>query len=434
MAMRLDGSIATAVLLLCAVAVWLRSGAGLPDASSRLAAGAHRTRGLRALAPALVPLAAAGCCWYTLLRSPRGLHDDEAYLCAFRAVSAARSAYDDCPRYLYPPLLAQIGAAGLALGSERAVMFALRGANLLAAVWCIVLSLARSGLGELPRAWLGAALLLWSPSLQEALHVGNISPLVSAFALWGLLSWQSRPVAAGCALGLSIALKPLALAALPLLALHRALTQPPRNSALMQQAGATTQPSRNSALTQPQLLAAGATMLTFGVLSWPGRHELLRLLQQNIVHAEALHDVSLQRVAYLLGLAPRPGFVFVLVTASALLLLRRRPLSAAGFAYVSAAAALASQPVLWCHSLILAYPVGVAALSRALREPREPPTEKPHRIAKLTALTLACLCVAHSDLFGDLGELTATQPIVAMLAALPLGCAVVLTCYACGAE
>jgi hypothetical protein len=380
--------------------------------------GAHIfMRQLRTTLPLLLPLLAAGVVYTHLVLSPRGLPDDEAYLCAIRAVAQGNSPYR-CPRYLYPPLLAQLGAALTAFSSDHAVMVLLRALNLLAAVWIAHFSLVPLALSAWRRAGASALLLVWSPSLREALYVGNLSPLVSMLVLWALARWPTRPLSAGAVLGFSIALKPVGALVLLLLALHR----PDR--AQPQAAGAA---AARRFLT-PQLKAAAAGILTAALALLAGASQLAELAQQGFRHLEALHNVSLLRAAWLLGFALAPTWLFGAVGVAAIVYLRRTPLTAARLSHLCCAAALLALPVVWCHTLILAYPLLVAALARALREaPATPAGSAP--VLRLLGVCVAMLCVAQSDLFGDLGELT-SHAVAALLALLPLCLCAVLAHYA----
>jgi hypothetical protein len=327
---------------------------------------------------------------------PRELADDSAYLCAMREVAQGHSPYL-CSRYLYPPVLAQLTTASAAVISETSTLSLLRALSLIAGVWIIDFSLRAWALSPWARAGLCSLLLVWSPSLREALGVGNISPLVSALGIWALSRWTTRPVLAGLALGASVALKPVTLVAVVALLGHR--------------------PTATSRLA-PQLKAAGFAVATLGLALWPGRHLLGELTRQPFVHSDAVHDVSLQRCAALLGV-PLPAPLMLACVCAAALLYVRRGVTETTLLHVSCVATLIAQPVLWCHTLILAYPLFAGALHRALRG---------SRLSVLVGVALSVTCLASSDVFGDLSELV-PRWLAVVLACTPTSLLLGLLCY-----
>jgi len=70
------------------------------------------------------------------------------------------------------------------------------------------------------RPWLWPAVYLLNPvTVMLSAYHGNVDPLMAAAMLWALaLRWNGRPAMSGFALGLSLAMKPTALLALPPLA------------------------------------------------------------------------------------------------------------------------------------------------------------------------------------------------------------------------
>jgi hypothetical protein len=308
---------------------------------------------------------------------------------------------------LYPPLLAQLEAAAARYVPEHAVQVAVRAANVVAGVWILEYTLSFLPLSPWATTFASVVLLLWSPGLKDALYCGNVSPLVIALLLWGLRRWPERPIAAGVTLGASLAIKPLGVLAWLLLCCHRPRAGQPASL---------------------QLTASGVAALSAGLLSLPGASLLPLLARQPFRHPEAVHDASAGRLAHLLGASVPPLAMFAIVAVVAIAYVRRVRLSPTALSHVCCAAALISQPVIWAHTMLLAYPLLAAALAKMLASATREP-EGSARTVRLLCVCLAVLCVVQSELFGDLGEFT-NRPLAALLAAVPLTLVVLLARYA----
>jgi hypothetical protein len=358
----------------------------------------------------ILPLAAAVSIYHHFLAFPRELPDEAQYTCAGRAVSRGESPYV-CERYFYPPLLAQLEAAATAHVPQLYASELLRALELLGAVWIVAFSTARLPAPPWARAALGVLVVAWSKGVDDSLRYGNISPIIVALTLWALSRWPHKPLRAGLALGVGVALKPMAPLAVLLLAVHR---------------------PRAPARARRQLMAAGAAAITAGVLTWPGRAQLPGLLQQGFRQQASTHNVSCQRLAQLLGVSLPPLWVAGAVAIAAVIYARRRELSAAALLDVACAAALLAQPVIWPHTLLLAYPLLAAAAARVLRDTPPPGPESP-RMPMLLGTSWAALCVLHSEMFGDLGQYS-PRLIAALLTVVPLALVLALARYAHAGE
>jgi hypothetical protein len=270
--------------------------------------------------------------------------DEQPYACAFQAMGAGLDPYL-CDRFLYPPPMAALGGWLLRIVPLPMLFSLLRTANAVGLGWLAATSaahIARPGLGR----WAAAAILvLLAPGSEEALQVGNVSPLVVALMWSALGRWPRQPALAGAMLGASIIIKPIALAALPLLALAP-------------------WPERRAA---SRACSAYAGAVVLGAhLPW------LPLLPSMLAHAPrhegAICNVSSQRVAHLLGL-PSPPQTMVLLAATiavGALLWRARP-SAARASNAIVVACLLSLPVVWNHTYVAAWPIASAAVGDAWR-------------------------------------------------------------------
>lgn len=360
---------------------------------------------LERVAQQLPPLIAAVCCYGGAIVFSGPLPDDVAYLCAARAVANGNSPYA-CNRYIYPPLLAELEAAASHVVSEQTVQSGLRALNVAASLWLVLFALSHWTDDRWRRALAAAVLLWWSPNIADALCHGNLGPLVCALLIWSLSRWNLQPVAAGLALGLSLALKPLGPAAWLLIAAHRP----------------------ESGRGVPQLKAAAIAALTAAVLCLPGREWLPELAAHTQSYPEALHNVSLQRVAHFLGLSIAPPWQILLVCVSALIYARRAPRSPATLMHLGCASVLLAQPIVWSHTLLLIYPALAAAIGRATSADS---ATKQARWLRISYVCLGCVCVVEAEMFGDLAHVIA-RPIAAAVAAVPLGLVLALACYGSG--
>ena len=380
-----------------------------PRDSSEPRSAAHTTNWtmLQRVAQPLLPLIAAGWCYGGTIAFGRQLLDDAAYLCAARAVAAGNSPYL-CERYIYPPLLAQLEATAWHFLSVQTVQSGLRALTVAASVWLAVLAVSLWTDDRWRRALAAAVLVWWSPNFADALCHGNLGPLVCALLIWSLSRWHLQPMAAGLALGLSLALKPLGPAAWLMLAAHRPAT------------------GRRA----PQLKAAVVAALTAAALSWPGREWLPQLAAHVQRYPEALHNLSLQRVTHLLGFSIALHWQILLACAITLIYVRRTPRSPTALMHLSCASVLLAQPIVWSHTLLLIYPTLGSAIGRAARTPSA--TQQAHFL-RILYVCLGCVCVVESEMFGDLAFVIA-QPVAAAVAVIPLGLVLVLSRYAAGSQ
>ena len=292
---------------------------------------------------------------WSFLRSPAPLGDEVVYLKAFHATLAGNSPYD-VEGFFYPLAFARAGAWLVAALGDGGTLTVMRGANLLGlglAFW-----VATAWLSMTVRArWLVAAAgLCLSPAVYAGLDLGNVSFFIVGLTLAALLTWPRRPRAAGIMLGLGVALKPIAVAAIPLLAVHRPRDQFARDG-------------------HRQLLSAAAAAVTAGILLLPisGLREMLRQEMLELAYARSF---SLQRLLALFGVDLPQIALTATVIALAILGARRWPMSSVQLLCFTVAAISLATPLVWNHTLIVALPVqGLAvalAWHRYTANPREP--------------------------------------------------------------
>jgi len=289
-------------------------------------------------------------------------------------VSEGRSPYQE-PGFLYAPPFSTAGAVLQGVLGERRLLLFLRHLNLAgacAAVWVSVLILRWPLAVRLLAAGVTVGL---SPLVGNGLFLGNISLLVSALTLAGLQAAERRPVAAGVLLGSGLALKPLALPALALLALSR----PP----------AGTGRARRVAALAGLVAAAGWLLL--------GLQHLAEMRSRAGGMPRPAHNVSLARALYCFGLEPPPAVLFGLVVAVGAAYVARRRLAGPELTVVAATVSLLALPIIWPHTFVLTYPVQARALERGVESLRAARADElPLRIGGL-ALVLAAILSLHGS-------------------------------------
>lgn len=274
------------------------------------------------------------------IADPEPLWDELDYFRGFHSVARGDTPYAD-PAFLYPPVVAIVGAWGSERFGEGAVLVAIRGANLLGiatALWC---SLAWLGRGWRWRVVGAAAIACLAPPIRLGILWGNLNLAVAGMVILGLLLWPKRPLIAGLLLGLSIAIKPLAPVAVLALLCHRPVDGGRRH-----------------------WVAGGLALALSGVLilGFPHLEEMLARTSGDLVSG----TVSLHRFPYLLGFDLSPFWLFSLVALATVWWVRRLPaMGPAHLLCFATTAALASSPLVWVHTLLLALPLQVLAVQLA---------------------------------------------------------------------
>ncbi len=277
---------------------------------------------------------------YPFLTSPSALGDEGLYLQAFEVCRAGGTPYD-VDGFFYPQVFARAGAWLLGAIGTGGTLAALRAANLCGLALAFWLATAWLP-APIIRRWLAAAALLClSPAVHAGLDLGNVSFFIVGLTLAALFAWPRRPLSAGALLGAGLALKPIAAAAIPILAIHR----PPW-------------PGRR------HLLAAATAAVTAIALLLP-ISGLRELLGQQMVPLAYARSFSLERLLALLGTEVDQVVLSAIVTALALAAARWRPTSSVRLLCLTVAAISLVTPLVWNHTLIVALPVQALALALA---------------------------------------------------------------------
>lgn len=269
--------------------------------------------------------------------------DEQTYLDAFERAARGASPFDD-PDYLYPQVFAITGGWVHAAVGESATMVLLRAAVLGGAALLVWLAVAAWPETPTHRLLLAIVLLALSPGFKLGFQVANLSSAIIALILLGLFAWPRRPVGAGLALGLATGLKPMAPPALAALAAVRGSSRPGRSRLAVGVAGA---------------VAAALIVLP---------PNLGELLSRDLPMYQSLRVASWARVFETVGMPISAAVVMVGITVATFVATavasRRVRLTAFEILAIGVAASCLAQPAAWSHTLLLALPVQVAALTR----------------------------------------------------------------------
>jgi len=320
---------------------------------------------------------------------------------AFAHAAHGESPYAE-PGFYYPVPFAVFGAKAFQALGERNFFLLLRHANLFGA--CIVAWLAVSAAGWRRAVQWGLAALVvaFAFPVRNALGLGNVSLIAIAITLAALALVPELPIAAGILLGAGLAFKPLAMAAVPLLAV---VGWKGSRGALRAALVATA--------------TAGGLLLAFG-----GRFAL-EIWQRSEVAPTPNHDLSLGRLLRGFGLPVEGRWLFFAVVAVAALALARRRLPPREEQAAILAGTLWSLPIVWAHTLLLTLPVQALALERALT----PSAADRRRRWAVAALVGAALFSLNAHTGSDAAPEGWPAPVLALLGFEPLACVLVLLLF-----
>ncbi|HVS13621.1 MAG TPA: hypothetical protein VMV46_06845 [Thermoanaerobaculia bacterium] len=338
-------------------------------------------QGARSHLVALLVLAIATLLLYhrTALH-PRPVTDESIYAEAAAAVAGGESPYR-VPGYYYPAAFAFAWAGTDAvLGPVPSFAF-WRFLNFAAAVALAWLAGLYVPAGLSLRGRLAVAIpLLAAPGMALGLRHGNVSILTAVLVTGGVLLAGRWWLLAGLLLGSSVAIKPLALPALVVLAAPRRHAERDFGAGLLRLAS-----EQRAALLG---LAVAAAMLI------PVPY-LTELLAQPVEDLTRVRTVSVFRLLDLLGLSlPRLPVLAALYAAFALAALGAR--TRVERAVLALVAAMVAAPVVWPHTMVLGLPflvLAVAAFWPDLRPARDAatPGEPRRRLVALAVWALVAL-------------------------------------------
>jgi hypothetical protein len=282
--------------------------------------------------------------WHAHLLADYPINDELSYTRAIDFVLEGRSPYN-YGGYLYPPLLAVVGAGITESYGSPAFLWLLRCLcylGLVVTVWLAAMSTPW-------RRWYPyatAAYLALAPAVYFGLVVHNISLAVAGSTLVALWVWRRRPITSGVLLGLGAVLKPMVFLIPFLLFMHR-----PKEGGWHHR------------------LAGGIGIGITGLLLLlpPYLGEMFSLATRA---ATIPRSVSVHRLTYLAGWEEGTLWVSGVVALCAVWVVRRSELGWSDFLVVSVVASLMATPVLWSHTLLMALPLQTMALERLYRRYR----------------------------------------------------------------
>ncbi|HSM51683.1 MAG TPA: hypothetical protein VLA75_09795, partial [Thermoanaerobaculia bacterium] len=343
----------------------------------------------------LVLAALGALLWAPRLVTPELLADEVFYLPSFGLVAQGRSPYEN-PAFLYPPQLAVLGAWGIARFGTLPFFACLRLLEYLGIVAAATVALVRTPWSFRTRVLAGTALLWLSPAVASGLRLGNVVFAAVGGALLALHLWPRRPLAAGLLLGVSVALKPIAFAVVPLALAFRAAPQTARRARCL------------------GLVAAGV----FSVSLLAVLPQLGGLGSRALPEPAVTRSLTPHRLLFLLtGVSvPAPLLAAVVVGLFVLDGVRREHDPDELLLRAGIASPLAL-PLVWDHGLMLSLPVQLAALAQAAALPAEPAPGRIGRGPKVGLVAAALFAIHAGDGIGGVDDL---PPLLqAPLLALP---------------
>jgi hypothetical protein len=331
--------------------------------------------------------------WWDILHLPVWSPDGMTYQSGIDLVLKGRSPYEHSV-FPYPPTVALLGAWSTHLFGPEAFRAGFRYVNLMggcAAVWGSLVPIRASWLVKLAIAVLAVILL---PAFGNALEHDNLSMLTGGLSIMALVLWPRAPVSAGILLGIGIALKPIALVPLVLLAVHH--------------------PADGGRKHWTAALAASITVAALWSLSpaW-----LMSAASQPSVKAaeadwaDGVLNVSLFRILACFGLKISPFLLLAGVAFASFLYVRTRLLNLIPLLCVACAASLLSLPIVWQHTLLIITPLAFVATETALHrywrskeDPQGTRARRSKRLVELLFVVSGSVTVLEASAYGVIGN------------------------------
>jgi hypothetical protein len=282
--------------------------------------------------------------WYRDELVARGVQSDLAgYLRTFDHYQAGGDPYDD-PDFLYTPVFVVAGNAAYQALGPRAFVLAFRAGALLG-VWVLVWLSLRPVRWPWPAQVVAAAMVVPSGLTDNGIHCANLTLLLAAPLMLGLLVSERHPLVGGALAGSVNVIKPLGVTALAV-----AVT-PERGRSL---------PRRE------QLLAAGAAALAIVLWLLLVRRELLpEMLGRVHGKPEEGHHLAIHRALYQLGIHVPAVVVFLVVTALGCAIAWRYAVTIEQRTAIGLAFSAMALPVVNPNTLLSSVPIQALALDRA---------------------------------------------------------------------
>lgn len=315
-------------------------------ASPRLPLLESRPRRLLAALGFLGVVAVAALANHEALLQPTPQQDEPVFVEAAQRLAAGESPYSQ-EKFNYPPPLAALGAVVIERRGVGLFLALVRSANVLAVAGIALFAAGFAGLSGRPRFALAAAMVALLPLVHYTLWIGNLTPIAAALALAGWQLGRRAPLAGAALVGVSLALKPIALAGALYLTARWLLGVPDERR-------------RASAALEA---LAWAPVAALCLLPWAGELPALlhRMAEPPIFSPR---NLSLRRVADGFGIDLPAAAVTLAVIAVALVLARRRAVDEIDRVHTAPVVALLALPVAWAHGFLFVLPLQVAAARR----------------------------------------------------------------------
>jgi len=361
--------------------------------------------------------------WSSYIYSPMWTPDGNNYQAVIDLVRQGRSPYEH-DVYPYPPTIAVLGAWITELCGREAFRVGFRYVNLLGGFTAIWGSLFLTRWPWLVRIFLGGIAVLFLPNLVSGIENDNLSMLTSGTTIISLIIWPYIPVLAGITLGFGLALKPVALIGIFLLATHRPHTRHRKHLLTCSIAAVTTAILLSAA---PKWFISGffQPSVNVAVTDW----------------MTAVINVSFYRILYCFGLKLSPFIYLALILLLGLIYVRRCSLNRNQLLCVACTASLLSLPIVWKHTLLLVFPVLCMAMEIALRRfyqawkesyGKDGYMDRLRSLGQLLFVIAGCETVLEANGYGVIGN---QHPwINGLMLMIPITALILLTGYVVRSE
>ncbi len=294
----------------------------------------------------LAVLVAGGLRWHQAVLEDYIKPDETVYVHAAELWSAGKSPYEESI-FFYPPVFAWAASELTDIFGTLGYLKIQRASSLMGICLATWLAVVIAAWRWWPALLLSVAWLWLSPVVALPMAIGNATGLSTALTLACLCFWLRQPIAAGSALGLGQALKPIA----PLAALYFLAYRQGANPRRAFQTGAAS-------------LVAGGLLLLVGLRYLPG------MLANATGSGHQPYNFSLHRVLAGFGVPIRPVWIVAIVGLTGLWWIARQRLSKLEFLVAVLVLNLFAAPILWAHSLLLFLPVQLLAVAQIIRSDR----------------------------------------------------------------
>ena len=329
--------------------------------------------------------------WWTLVFSTEPMVDEAVYLKAFRATGNGDSPFS-VEGFFYPASFAVAGAWLLELLSERGMLAVMRSLLVLGVASIVWTSLAWFEATWIQRVVVGVGFLGIAPAVLLGMASGNASLIVIGLMLPALTLWRGWPIFWGVILGLTVAIKQLAGAAIPGLLFHR--------------------PAEGG---RRHWISGGTAVLIAGLLLVPSLRTFGEMSSQPIASIHLTRSISLLRLLDLFGMSVPPLLNFAVVSAVTVAVVRRQVLDRPHLLALLCTASILALPIIWSHTLLLVLPLQVMSIQVALWRRGSGERSRPLERFELPLVILGTAAIQLSDGAGAVNNQAAWVQLLPIL-------------------